>query len=127
MSSLPSSYIKDKINDNIFKGVATGLGTNRYLALFEGDPSSGGTEASGGSYARQSIAFNASSGGTSTNSNTITFASLSSGTYDHYAIYDAATGGNLITYGTLTAEIIANSGDQVVFNANALSFSFSGS
>lgn len=128
MSDFPSNYILDKLNDNVYKGTATGLGTSRYLALYTTNPTAAntGTEATGGSYARQAVTFNASSSGTSTNSNTLTFPNMAAGTYAYFGILDASTAGNLITYGVLASPINANSGDTVTFAANSLSFNLTG-
>jgi hypothetical protein len=129
MSTFASNYSQDKINDAIYKGVNPSLGTSRYLALFSTNPTAAGTgtEASGGSYARQSISFNASSAAVSTNSNAITFNSLGAGSYAYYGVYDALTAGNLIVFGALPSPINANSGDAVTIAAGGISFSLSGS
>lgn len=129
MSAFPSNYVVNKINDQIFKGTAISLGTSRYLALYTTNPTAAntGTEASGGSYARQSFGVAASSGGTSTSSALVTFTSMSAGTYPYYGILDAITGGNLIVFGALIAPITANTGDNVVINSAAANFTLSGS
>lgn len=129
MSTFPSTYSQDKINDAIYKGVNPSLGASRYLALFSTNPTAAGsgTEASGGSYARQSITFNASSAGVSTNSNAITFSSLGAGSYPYYGVYDALTAGNLVVYGALPNTINSNSGDAVTITAGGISFTLSGS
>lgn len=129
MSAFPSNYVLDKINNQLYQGAAISLGTNRYLALYTTNPTAAntGTEATGGSYARQSITFNASSSGVSTNSNTITFSSLAAGAYAYYGVLDAATAGNLIVFGALPSTINANTGDTVTIAAGGISLSFSGS
>lgn len=106
---------------------------------------SGGTgvEVTGGSYAR--VAYNpssssnwtatqggvsgASSGSTGLTSNntTITFptATASWGTIVGMAIFDAATNGNMLFFGALSASKVVGSGDVFDFNANQLSVTLS--
>lgn len=95
-----------------------------YAALFTDatDDSGGGTEVSGGSYARQACTFAAPSGGASTTSATITFptATASWGTVTHAAIYDAVTAGNSMFHGALTASKVVGDGDIFKFLAGDL-------
>jgi len=85
-----------------------------YLGLFTSATSDagGGTEVSGGSYARQSVAFTVSTS-TASNSATITFptASASWGTITHVAVYDASTSGNQLFHGAVTTSKTIDSGD----------------
>ena len=100
----------------------------------------GGTEVTGGSYARVSItsAFAnwagtqaaastvASSGATGTTSNngTVTFPAPTAnwGVVTGFGIFDATTAGNLLIYGALTVSKTVNNGDAApVFPAAALS------
>lgn len=99
-----------------------------YVGLFTSATSDagGGTEVSGGSYARQSVAFTVSAAsGTTTgkNSATITFptASASWGTVTHIAIFDAVTSGNMLFHGAVTASKAIDSGDTFQITANNLS------
>jgi hypothetical protein len=85
-----------------------------YLGLFTSATSDagGGTEVSGGSYARQSVAFTVSTS-TASNSATITFptASASWGTITHVAVFDASTSGNMLFHGAVTTSKTIDSGD----------------
>lgn len=85
-----------------------------HVALFNGDPSGAGTEISGGSYARQSVTWNAASGGNLDSSNTPTFTVPAGSTVNYLAVYDAATGGNLLAYRAITSETFATEGSLVV-------------
>lgn len=129
MSALPSTYLVNKVNDAIYKGTAMSIGSSRYLALYSTDPTAAGTgtEASGGSYARQLISFANSAGGVSTSSALITFSGLSAGTYPYYGVLSAATAGNLIVYGALPAPISANTGDDVTIPSGDIDFNLAGS
>ena len=99
-----------------------------YLALYTASPNAGGggTEVSGGSYARKAITFGAISSGAMSNSSTVTFSGLPTGTITHYGIFDAATSGTFKGYGALNAPVSAASGDQVSFTAGMIAISVSG-
>lgn len=100
-----------------------------FLALYTASPtaSGGGTEVSGGSYARKAITFGAISAGAMSNSSGITFTGLPTATITHYGIFDAATGGTFKGYGSLNAPVSAASGDQVQFPTGSISVSVTGS
>lgn len=97
--------------------------TNWFVALYTAAPSDsgGGTEVSGGGYARQSATFAAatSPGGTTSNTNEITFTASGAafGTVTHIGIFDASTGGNLLWHGALSASKTIADGDALVFSA----------
>jgi hypothetical protein len=95
-----------------------------YLGLFTSDPTDAGsgTEVSGGSYARQSIAFTVTDD-TATNSATVTFpaASANWGTVSHVGIYDASTSGNLLFHGAVTVSKTIESGDTFQVSSGNLS------
>jgi hypothetical protein len=88
--------------------------TSWHLALYTVAPSDsgGGTECSGTSYARQSFTMTVS-GDTATNGANIEFpvAGSSWGTLVAVGVFDAATSGNLIAYGNLTASKTIDTGD----------------
>jgi len=100
--------------------------TSWYVALYTVAPGEGGggTEVSGGSYARQAATFTVS--GTAptqaTNSSAIEFpaATASWGTIVAAAIYDASTSGNMIAFSTLDTSKTIDSGDVLRFNASSL-------
>lgn len=92
-----------------------------YVALYTAAPSDsgGGTEVSGSGYSRQSVTFAAASspGGTTSNTNTVTFTASGGnwGTITHCGIFDAASSGNLLWHGALTASKTVNDGDTLQF------------
>jgi hypothetical protein len=99
----------------------------RYVGLYTAAPSDsgGGTEVSGGSYARKSTAaadWEAASGGATQNANAITFVTPTGnwGTVTHFGIFDAATAGNLLYWGALASQKTIDSGDTASFAAGAL-------
>lgn len=104
-----SNYLENALVNHILRNTAyTSPGTSIYVALFTTDPTDAdtGTEVSGGSYAREQVtAWDAPSDGATANTNDIVFttATASWGTITHVGIYDAATVGNLLFHGALTA------------------------
>jgi hypothetical protein len=60
-----SDYLEDAVLDHVFRNTALTSPTTVYVALYTATPSDagGGTEVSGGSYARTAGTFGAASGG----------------------------------------------------------------
>jgi hypothetical protein len=85
-----------------------------YLGLFTAAPgeAGGGTEVSGGAYAREAVTFSVS-GDTATNTAAIEFpvATANWGTITHVAVFDASTGGTQIAYAALTTSKTISTGD----------------
>lgn len=101
-----------------------------YLALFTAAPSDtgGGTEVTGGAYARVQVpaaSWAAASGGSITTSADVNFptATASWGTVTHIALFDALTVGNMLWYGPLTTPKAIGSGDQFKMPAGQLTAS----
>jgi hypothetical protein len=89
------------------------------------DDASGLAEPSGNAYARVEVPssyWNAASGGSLTNATAISFprATGSWGTLTHFALFDAATSGNMKRHGTLDASLAVTSGIRPVFAVDAL-------
>ena len=115
-----------------------------YVALMTAAPtdSGGGTEVSGGSYARVAVTMSMANwsgtqstgsttsstgtGGRTSNNGSISFPTPTAGwgTVTTVAVYDQATGGNLLFWQALAASKTINSGDTVNFSANALGMTF---
>lgn len=148
-----SDFAENKLIDWLFRGQALGITgasagagsgpTALYVGLLTSTPtdSTAGTEVSGGSYARVTVnsslanwagtqgagTTTASSGtsGTTSNNNAITFPAPTAnwGTVTGVAVYDAASGGNLLFYSALTASKTVNNGDAAPsFVSGALTF-----
>lgn len=123
-----SNYLEDAVLNHVF-GSGSGTYTpasTLYVALFTSAPSDtgGGTEVSGGGYARQTGTFTTSSG-TASNDSAIEYptATADYGTVVAMGIFDASTSGNLLAYGTLTVSKNVSSGDVLRFNASAINIS----
>ena len=95
-----------------------------YVALFVGDPSSGGTEisTSGSAYSRLTATFTVSSN-VATNSAAIEWPVATSawGTITWVAIYDAVTGGNQLVTAQLASAKTIGSGDVLRIPTGQLS------
>jgi hypothetical protein len=95
-----------------------------YLALFTVAPSEsgGGTEVTGGAYARQAVTFGAPASGSMSNSAVIEFptATANWGTAKAWGLFDAATSGNLIWYGNIDTPKELLAGDIYRINAGSL-------
>jgi len=147
-----SDTLENKLIDWLLRAQAIGItgataaaGTGpatTYVALFTATPSDtgGGTEVTGGSYARVAVTSSmanwagtqaaasttASSGtsGTTSNNATITFPTptVAWGTVTSIGLFDAATGGNLLIWGPLTSSQTINIGNAVTFPPASLTF-----
>ena len=130
--SAMSDYLENKLVDHIFRGVTFTAPAALHVALFTAAPSDsgGGTEVSGGSYARAALAPSttnwastggattttnpsAGTGGATSNNGAIMFPSPTAnwGVATHFGIFDASTSGNLLVWGALTASKTINNGD----------------
>jgi len=124
-----SDYLENKILEHVLKNTAYSSPATVYVGLYTAAPndastgSSGGTELSGNGYSRQSCAFGAASGGSISNSGTVTFGPNTTsdwGTVTHFAVFDASTNGNMLYWAALTASKTAAVGDSISFGAGAL-------
>jgi len=121
-----SDYLEDKVLDHVFGGNAYSAPGTLYVALYTVAPSDtgGGTEVSGGAYARQTGAFTVSGTNPTTASNTAAIeyptATADYGTVVAVGILDASSSGNLLAYSTLDSSKVVSSGDVFRFNAGDL-------
>ena len=126
-----STYLANKVLDHLLGGTTYTPPSTLYIALFTDAPTDagGGTEVSGGSYARAAVTNNttnwpSASNGQKQNANQIAFAQATAawGTVVAVGIFDAATDGNLLWWANLAAPRTVNSGDQVSFAIGSLQF-----
>ena len=110
----------------LFRNTSLGLGGSLYVALYTVTPgdAGAGTEVSGGSYARVAVPRSTSdwtvpSGGNIAPANPVNFPQASApwGTVVAMAILDAASGGNMLYWGDLTASKAVDTGDTPYFSA----------
>ena len=117
-----SNYLENKVLLHVFGATAYTAPATLYVALFTSDPgeAGSGTEVSGGSYARQTIAFTVT-GASATNTAAIEFPTCTAswGTVTYGAVYDAVTAGNLLASGPLTTSKTIASGDVLRIPASS--------
>ena len=130
--SVLSDYLEVKFLDYVLRNGTFASPASVYLALFTATPSDagGGTEVSGGSYARKQLtgAFDAASGGATQNTGVITFPTATAvwGLVTSVGIFDAPTAGNLLFYGSFGSSLQVDTGDTLSIAAGALDISLSG-
>ena len=120
-----SDFLEDELLDHVLKTGAYGEPTNIYVALYTVAPNDagGGTEASGGSYARKiHEAWDVSSGGASENTGAITFVQATGdwGEIVAFALFDAITVGNMLMWGDLSVNKTILTGDTAEFAAGEI-------
>lgn len=128
-----SDFLEAAILNHVFRTTAYTQPSALHIALFTAAPSDsgGGTEVSGGAYARVQVAradaqwTAPGAAGLIDNVNAITFptATANWGTVTHVGIFDAATAGNLLYHGAITTSKTVNSGDTFSFAAGTLDIS----
>lgn len=133
--SQASNYTETNVINALLRGVAFPLPANTYISLHTANPGeAGGSEVSTAawpSYVRKDAevggaigsGWNAPSDGSTSNAKQILYPSQNGAgsiTVTHWAIYDAATGGNLLAYAPLTTSRTLIPGDVFVFDIGAL-------
>lgn len=91
---------------------ASGTPTNlmAYVTLHTADPgTTGASEATGGGYARQACTWNGASGGSKTNSSSLSFSTDGATAITHYHTNSASTAGTWGLGGALTTPVTAAS------------------
>lgn len=139
--SAASDFFENKLIDFLLRGQALGITdgsaaagtgpTNVYVALYTANPTDagGGTQVSGGSYARVTVASSlanwagtqgagtttasSGTGGVTSNNITITFPAPTAdwGIITGFGLFDAPTAGNLLIWAPLTQNKTVNNGD----------------
>ena len=121
-----SDYLEDKVLDHVFGGNAYTAPSTLYVALYTVAPTDtgGGTEVSGGAYARQTATFSVSGTDPTTASNTAAIeyptATADYGTVVAVGVFDASSSGNLLAYANLSTSKVVSSGDIFRFNTGDL-------
>ena len=110
-----SETLANSILDEVLNGVEYSPPSTLYVALFDGDPLDAGVEASGASYARQSISFNSAASQEVTSAADVQFPEATEdwGQITHTAIMNAETAGDILFSGSLTNNRNVYSGDIV--------------
>ena len=141
-----SNFLENQLVDHILRGqtFSSTAPASLFVALFTAAPNDagGGTEVTGGSYARVGVTraltswagtqgagttvASSGTGGVTSNNATITFPTptASWGQVTHFGIFDAVTAGNLFFHGTITTPQTINAGNTVSFAAGQLVITF---
>lgn len=136
-----SDWLENGLVDLLFRGQAITLPASLFISLYTANPTDagGGTEVTGGSYARVAVVralanfagtqsagstvASSGAGGQTSNNGTITFPAPTAnwGTITGLAIHDAISAGNPLFWMPLTLSKAVNSGDQApIISAGAL-------
>lgn len=121
-----TNYAEDLVLDWLLTNAAATRPTAWYVALYTVAPgeTGGGTEVSGGSYARTAVTFTVSGTAptTASNSAAVEFAAATAswGTVVAAGIFDASTSGNLLAFANLTTSKTVDSGDVLRFNTGEI-------
>lgn len=127
MAGALTDYLENAILNHTLRNVPYTAPAAVYVGLFTAAPgeTGGGTEVSGGGYTRVQATFGAPSNGACSNSAEVLFpkATASWGTVTHFAIFDAATAGNMLYYGALAVAQTVNVDTTVTFEIGTLTVS----
>lgn len=120
-----TNYLESKLIDHFLGTTTYTKPTAVYVGLFTVSPgeAGGGTEVTGGSYARQVATFGAATLGATTNSANIDFTGMPAATTVAIGIFDAVTSGNMLLYGALTTNKTTDAGDTLRIATGSLSVS----
>lgn len=107
-----SDYYENEILDQAFRGAAAPAVTAPWISLHSGNPGETGVvEITGGSYIRQSGAFDVAAAGATANSNLLSFTLMPACTVSGVGIWDASGAGNFIAGGLFTTPKVVNLND----------------
>ena len=110
-----TNYLENKLIDHFLGTTSYTMPADVYVGLFTVTPgeAAGGTEVTGGSYARQIATFTAASSGATSNDSNIDFTGMPAATTVAIGIFDASTSGNMLLYGSLTVNKTTDAGDTL--------------
>jgi hypothetical protein len=126
-----SDFLELELLDHVLGNAAYTAPATVHLGLFTVTPSDtgGGTEVTGGSYARKAVTnnatnFPAAAAGSKSNGVAQSFvtATASWGTIVAFGVFDAATAGNLLWWGAISPTKVVDNGDTASFAIGALTF-----
>jgi len=124
-----SDYLESKVLDHLLGRTTYTAPATVYVALYTTAPTDagGGTEVSGGGYARKAVTndatnWPAASSSTKSNGTAIAFAEATAdwGTVVAFGLFDAAIDGNLLYWGELSQPVAVGSGVTATFAVGAL-------
>lgn len=125
MAGSKSNFLENELLDHVLGNAVYTAPATMYVAAFTAAPSDsgGGTEVSGGAYARVAVTNNATNwpaaaSGVKSNGTAVSFAEATAswGTVAAAGIFDAPTAGNLLYWGDLAASKAIGIGDTLRFD-----------
>lgn len=119
---MPSTeYLRTSMGNHVLTNTAMTSPTNLYLALFEVAPTigGGGTEVSGGSYARVLAGFVETATDGEFENTSVTFTDMPATTVVAIGVYDDDTAGNLLYFESFSAVSVSAS-DSYPVNSGVL-------
>jgi len=121
-----TDYLENKLRDHTLRNIAYTSPTTVYQGLFTTatTDAGGGTEVTGGSYARQAVAFGAGSAGEASSTAVVSYASMPGVTVTHSALFDALSGGNMLLHAQLTAPKTVAAGATLQFPVGDIDATF---
>jgi hypothetical protein len=134
--SAASNYLENKVLDHVLRVTSYTQPSGLWLALFTNTSTNAAANLEAGTltdeistsatgYGRKTVAFAASSSGSSATSATVTFdaATANWGTITHVAVMDASTSGNVLFYGAVTTSKTIETGDTFQVSSGNLTIS----
>lgn len=120
--SSASDYLENHIINHLLRNQAFTPPSTLYLALYTTatTDAGGGTEVTGGSYARQTFTLTAATTGATENVADINFTNLPACTVTNWGIRDAVSSGNLLVHDTFSSPIVVTAGYNLRVIAGAL-------
>jgi hypothetical protein len=121
-----SSTVANDLANYICRGTApTTLTTPIKISLHTADPgATGASEATGGSYARQTAGYSTASGGACALAGTVSFTAMPASTITHIGLWDSTGTPKFLQGAALAASKTLNSGDTL--NLTAATNTFTG-
>lgn len=120
-----SDYLEARIINFWLRGTSYTPPAAVYLALFTTvTTDAGGTEVTGGSYARQAVTFSApgATDGLTSNTGVLTYAGMPACTVLAGGVFDAVSGGNMLVHGLFSAARIVGVGKSFVVGIGEATF-----
>ena len=117
-----TNYLKNALRGHVWKNTAYTSPATIYVALYtsETTDAGGGTEVTGGSYARQAVTWTDGTAGVCSNTAAVVFSAMPAATITHFAMHDALTGGNMLAHDSLKLPRVVAAGQPVQFDAGEL-------
>lgn len=121
-----TDYLEDALRGHVLLATTYTAPATVYLALYTTatTDAAGGTEVTGGSYARQAVDFDAGATAVAVSAADVTFTAMPGVTVTHAAICDASTGGNMLLHGALAAPKTVAAAADLVFPAGDITATF---